>query len=151
MTNCKICKSENIKDLCEVESISYKGTQMQVSIEYSECKDCGREFISKPQILRNEIALRAAKKDVDGLMASDKVADARIALCLTQEQASKVFGGGRNAFSKYERGEVAQSAAMDKLIRVCLKHQDVFHELAREAGVDIVPTQVRETDPTKWE
>lgn len=149
MTSCKICKSENVNDLIEVESISYKDAAIQVSIEYSECGNCGREFISKSQILRNEIALRAAKKNVDGLMAADKVAHARMALCLTQEQASKVFGGGRNAFSKYERGEVAQSAAMDKLIRVCLKHQDVFRELAREAGVDIVPTQIRENDPTK--
>jgi HTH-type transcriptional regulator/antitoxin MqsA len=46
----------------------------------------------------------------------------------------RVFGGGRNAFSKYERGEVSQSVAMDKLIRVCLKHRDVFQELVREVN-----------------
>lgn len=146
MTNCKICKSGNVRDLREVENVPYKGTELQVPIEYSECGNCGREFITKPQILRNEIALRAAKKVVDGLMGAEEVAHARVTLGLTQEQASKVFGGGRNAFSKYERGEVAQSFAMDKLIRVCLKHRHVFRELAREAGVEITTRILAKTN-----
>ena len=98
------------------------------------CNSCEREFISKPQILNNEAALRIAKKEFDGLLSSEEIVCARQELSLTQEQASRVFGGGRNAFSKYERGEVSQSVAMDKLIRICLNHRDVFQELAREVN-----------------
>ena len=132
MTNCKLCKSENVSDYAEAEEISYKGNALQVSIVYSLCSNCDREFISKPQILQNEAALRAAKKDYDGLLSSEEIIRARRTLSLTQEQASRVFGGGRNAFSKYERGEVSQSVAMDKLIRICLNHREIFHELARD-------------------
>ena len=132
MTNCKLCKSEDVSDYDEVEEISYKGSTLQVSIAYSLCNNCDREFISKPQILQNEAALRAAKKDYDGLLSSEEIIRARRTLSLTQEQAARVFGGGRNAFSKYERGEVSQSVAMDKLIRICLNHREVFHELARD-------------------
>jgi HTH-type transcriptional regulator/antitoxin MqsA len=132
MTNCKLCQSENVTDFVEVEGIAYKGSELQVSIAYSVCNDCKREFISKPQILQNEAALRNAKKEFDGLLSSEEIARARQELSLTQEQASRVFGGGRNAFSKYERGEVSQSVAMDKLIRICLNHREVFQELARE-------------------
>jgi len=132
MTNCKLCKSEDISDFDEVEDISYKGDTLQVSIAYSVCKNCNREFISKSQILKNEMFLRAAKKEFDGLLSSEEITQARKKLSLTQEQASRVFGGGRNAFSKYERGEVSQSVAMDKLIRVCLNHREIFRELARE-------------------
>ncbi len=39
------------------------------------------------------------------------------------------------AFSKYERAEVSQSTAMDKLIRICLKHRSVFRELLADAGI----------------
>ena len=132
MTNCRICKSEDVSDYVEGEEISYKGSTLQVSIAYSLCNNCDREFISKPQILQNEAALRAAKKDYDGLLSSEEIIRARRTLSLTQEQAARVFGGGRNAFSKYERGEISQSVAMDKLIRICLNHREVFHELARD-------------------
>lgn len=129
---CKLCKSENVKRYDEAEAISYKGSIIQVLITYSVCDNCDREFITKPQILRNEAALRSAKKKFDGLLSAQEIIRARKELSLTQEQASRVFGGGRNAFSKYERGEVSQSAAMDKLIRICLNHRDIFHELSRE-------------------
>jgi HTH-type transcriptional regulator/antitoxin MqsA len=132
MTNCKVCKSEDVSDYAEPEETSYKGSTLQFSMAYSLCNNCDREFISKPQILQNEAALRAAKKDYDGLLSSEEIIRARRTLSLTQEQASRVFGGGRNAFSKYERGEVSQSVAMDKLIRICLNHREIFHELARD-------------------
>lgn len=132
MTNCKICKSEDVSGFVEVEDISYKGNDLQVSIAYSVCNNCDREFVSKPQIIQNELALRAVKKTFDGLLSSDEIVRAREELSLTQEQAARVFGGGRNAFSKYERGEVSQSVAMDKLIRICLNHREIFRELARE-------------------
>jgi len=132
MTNCKLCNSEDVSDYVETDEISYKESTLQVSIAYSLCNNCDREFISKPQILQNEAALRAAKKDYDGLLSSEEIIRARRTLSLTQEQAARVFGGGRNAFSKYERGEVSQSVAMDKLIRICLNHREVFHELARD-------------------
>jgi len=132
MTNCKLCKSEDVSEYVELDEISYKGKALQVSITYSLCNTCDREFISKPQILQNEAALRAAKKDYDGLLSSEEIIRARRTLSLTLEQASRVFGGGRNAFSKYERGEVSQSVAMDKLIRICLNHREIFHELVRD-------------------
>ncbi|TLX45122.1 hypothetical protein C1E24_20590 [Pseudoalteromonas phenolica] len=135
MTNCKLCKSENIVQLDDMETITYKGTDLSVSMEYSICNDCGREFVSKQQILNNDSRVRDAKKSVDGLLTSSEIYHARTSLGLTQEQASLVFGGGKNAFSKYERAEVSQSAAMDKLIRVCLKHQSVLNELLEEAGI----------------
>lgn len=132
MATCKLCKSENVSSFVVTEEVSYKGRTLQVSIAFSACNNCDREFISKPQILQNEAALRAAKKEFDGLLSSEEIVRARKKLSLTQEQASRVFGGGRNAFSKYERGEVSQSVAMDKLIRICLNHHDIFRELARE-------------------
>ena len=132
MTNCKLCKSEDISGFVEVDDISYKGNDLKVSIAYSVCNNCDREFVSKPQISQNELALRAVKKTFDGLLSSEEIVRAREELSLTQEQAARVFGGGRNAFSKYERGEVSQSVAMDKLIRICLNHREVFHELARD-------------------
>jgi len=137
MTHCIVCKSKDIKTLTAVECVLYKGTELQVPLEYSVCNKCGREFVPKPQILSGEKAFRNAKRKFDGLLSAEEIVRARAKLSISQEQASKVFGGGKNAFSKYERGEVSQSVAMDKLIRVCLRHHNVFRELAQNAGVKI--------------
>ncbi len=142
MTNCKLCKSENIEQLDDVEIISYKGTDLSVSMEYSICNNCEREFVSKQQILKNDSRVRDAKKSVDGLLTSSDIYHARTSLGLTQEQASLVFGGGKNAFSKYERAEVSQSASMDRLIRICLKHQFVLNELLAEVGIKTSAVQI---------
>ena len=146
MTNCKMCKSTNISQLDNVEDISYKGNILAVSMEYSVCNDCKREFIPKPQILNNDARIRDAKKRADGLLTSTEIYNARISLGLTQEQASLVFGGGKNAFSKYERAEVSQSIAMDKLIRISLKHPSVFHELQVCAGIKVANAQLMYED-----
>jgi len=131
-----------VNQYSELEDISYKGTFLAVSMEYSVCNCCEREFISKQQIMNNDARVRDAKKQSDGLLTSSDIYDARVTLGLTQEQASLVFGGGKNAFSKYERAEVSQSVAMDKLIKICLKHSNILNELLTNAGIKIQRKQL---------
>lgn len=136
MSECKYCKSQQTNVLEDSELIEYKDSRLNVYVVYSECANCKREFLSKKQILNNEARIRDAKKTADGLLTSTEVLEARVKLGLTQEQASTVFGGGKNAFSKYERAEVSQSVAMDKLIRICLKYPQVFSHLLVKTGLE---------------
>ncbi len=39
-------------------------------------------------------------------------------LCLNQEAAGQILGGGPNAFHKYEKGDVLPSQAISNLLRV---------------------------------
>lgn len=142
MKNCIACSGTDLSAHKDTEEFSYKGGTVDVSLEFSVCNSCGREFVAKEQILRNEKLIRDKKKKFDGLLSSKNISETREKLSLTQEQASLVFGGGRNAFSKYERDEVAQSAAMDKLIRVAIKYPVVLRDLMRAAGVDSISSRV---------
>lgn len=146
MSECKYCKSKDIAHLEDIELITYKGNELSLSVEYSECLNCKREFLSKRQILNNEARIRNAKKTTDGLFTSTEILEARVKLGLTQEQASNVFGGGKNAFSKYERAEVSQSIAMDKLIKACLKYPQVFKDLLVKAGLDTLTVKLAYED-----
>ncbi len=137
MCKCKICNSDRVLEFSDSEIIKYKGNDLSVIVDYSECAECGREFITKDQILVNELRIREAKKKYDGLLSKDEIVIARKELNITQEEASRIFGGGRNAFSKYERGEVSQSVSMDKLIRICLEDRATFNKLAKESGVAV--------------
>jgi len=52
------------------------------------------------------------------MLSGDQISRIRIALGLSQREAASLFGGGYNAFNKYESGEVLQSFAMDRLLRL---------------------------------
>lgn len=146
MNVCKYCKSSEVARLTESDVFSYKGSDLNVPVEFSVCSGCGQEFITKEQIQNNDARLRDAKKKKDGLLTSVEIYNSRVKLGLTQDQAATVFGGGRNAFSKYERAEVSQSVAMDKLIKVCLRHPNVFNELLYDCGVKLRSHQFQYED-----
>lgn len=136
MNNCKACGSVSVRECSTRENLCYKGQDIAVSVAFSLCDACGDEFLTTDQIRFNDRAVVAAKRKAEGLLSPKEVKSVRQALCLNQEKAALLFGGGRNAFSKYERGEVAQSVAMDRLIRVCGAHPDLLNELCGYAGTE---------------
>ena len=50
-------------------------------------------------------------------------------LGLSQVAAARLTGGGHNAFSRYERGEVAPLPAVVKLLRLLDKHPDLLRDI----------------------
>lgn len=126
---CFACDSKRFLAKSDVERIQYKIERLLVPMSFTVCEGCGYEFVATEQILANDRAVLAAKRNHDGLLTPAEIRAAREALGLTQLQAANIFGGGKNAFSKYERGEVTQSEAMDKLIRLCVKHPKLLGEL----------------------
>lgn len=136
MNYCTACGSDSVRERSARESLRYKGQDIDVVVAFSVCDVCGDEFLTTEQIRVNDRAVVAAKRKTDGLLSPDEVKYARQALGLNQEQAARLFGGGRNAFSKYERGEVAQSVAMDRLIRICRAHPELLEELHGYAGTE---------------
>lgn len=130
MTNeCPYCQSDDIEEGYSQEPIPHHGKQIFVNHAYCYCVACEGEFETPEQQRYNRYEISDAKRIVDGLLSAKEIEDARRQLGLTQAQAAKTFGGGRRAFSKYERGEVIQSLAMDRLIRVCLRHPELLKEL----------------------
>ncbi|MDC9728018.1 MAG: type II toxin-antitoxin system MqsA family antitoxin [Methyloprofundus sp.] len=129
MCLCHKCQSNNITLHSGLEEYTYKNAKHYIETEYSFCNTCNREFISKTQILENEKKIRDSKKQIDGLLSASEIKAIREKLHLSQTDAASIFGGGKNAFSKYERSEVTQSMAMDKLLRLTLKDRYIFRKL----------------------
>lgn len=132
---CADCGSEKAILKQETETHTYKKHQHQVLVDFYECPQCGEEFVPKECILTNEMRVRAAKKEIDGLLSAEEITKIRKQLGLTQIEAAQVFGGGQNAFSKYERNEVSQSVSMDKLLRLCSKNAAFFRDLLQLSNV----------------
>ncbi|MDA3132236.1 type II TA system antitoxin MqsA family protein [Atlantibacter subterraneus] len=59
------------------------------------------------------------------------IAKVRKRLKLDQRQAAEIFGGGANAFSRYETGRVAPPRPLVLLFKALDKHPELLEELKR--------------------
>ena len=57
------------------------------------------------------------------------IARVRKKLLLDQREAAEIFGGGVNAFSRYENGKTRPPLALVKLLRVLDRHPDLLNEV----------------------
>ena len=65
----------------------------------------------------------------DRARQSKEIRRIRLKLGLSEVAAARLTGGGHNAFSRYERGEVAPLPAVINLFRLLDKHPDLLKEL----------------------
>ena len=116
--DCPMCRTPNPWEARRsTETYRYKGQQFSPSdSEYSVCRECGFDVVLPHQKRRNEARVRDEHRRIDGLLTGRQIKAIRRRLGLTQAQAARLMGGGDNAFSKYERGEVTQSVAMNQLL-----------------------------------
>lgn len=89
------------------------------------CPVCGEVEFDPGEGQRYSAALDAL---ADTVAAEDAAAlrAIRIRLGLTQKAAAELTGGGHNAFSRYERGEVRPLPAVINLFRALDKYPDLL-------------------------
>jgi HTH-type transcriptional regulator/antitoxin MqsA len=111
------------------------GSVHVAGLECYRCDQCGADPVFTDQIRRNQLKITDARRRADGLLVGGEIRSVRDHLGLTQERAAMLFGGGANAFSEYERGDVRQSVAMDRLLKAAAFLPGVFGFLEFEAGL----------------
>ncbi|HDT6083938.1 TPA: type II toxin-antitoxin system MqsA family antitoxin [Citrobacter braakii] len=115
----------------------HSGIKKLVPLHSSECRECGSDIVDEKQASLNKRLMTEFYKEADGLLTGEEIKRIRKALHLTQSDASKIFGGGSNAFTKYENDDVTQSVAMDKLMRLAVEMPEVLSKLSIQAGVNV--------------
>jgi HTH-type transcriptional regulator/antitoxin MqsA len=137
-TVCPVCEQGHLTAEVYVGEVQHNGSQLSVSgMERCRCDTCGADPVLVDQIKRNQIRIADARRACDGLLSADEIRHVRELMNISQAQAALILGGGANAFSKYERGEVAQSVAMDRLLRLVRDIPGAIHLLASYAGLSI--------------
>jgi len=117
------------------ETYTYKGHDLQVEQPGEFCDRCDEGIVTGGDMKATEQAFHDLRATVDGLLTSTEVRRIRTGLKLTQRQAGEIFGGGPNAFSRYERGLAMQPRAVDALLRLLDRHPKLLVELsARRAA-----------------
>lgn len=142
---CPDCEQGNLSEHTHSLQLQHKGQTLTVEgLRYWLCDHCEAEIIRADQIRDGDRLIAEAKREADGLLSGPEIRALRKRLGLSQHQAAALFGGGQNAFSKYERGEVIQSTAMDRLMRLAAWKHENFRELKRLSGFEDGATQSEE-------
>lgn len=92
------------------------------------CPSCGEGELdtesSKRYAVAHDDLIRCARTK-----QKEDIRRIRRKLRLTQVEAARLTGGGRNAFSRYERGEASPMPAVMNLLRLLDKHPELLREL----------------------
>lgn len=129
---CPICKTL-LEERLVTETFTYKGKELDYPnyvVHY--CAECDDEFVGDRTIKQSARQLRDFYRCVDGLLTSCEIKRIRVKLGYTQENLSKLLGGGAKAFARYENSDVVQSEAMDNLLRVLDSHPQSIETLERK-------------------
>ena len=140
---CPDCQIGHLSEEIYSEEIHHRGQTLLVEgLKCWVCDHCEAEIIRADQVREGDKLIAEAKRCADGLLSGDEIRAIRKSLGLTQKEASELFGGGQNAFSKYERGDVIQSVAMDRLVRLASEDTGAFRRLQQLAGTETARARI---------
>ena len=109
----------------------YKGeTAVILAVTGDYCPACGETVLSAAESARTSTAMMEFNKQVNAAIVDPKfIVSVRKKLRIDQRQASEIFGGGVNAFSRYENGKTKPPLALVKLLKVLDRHPDLLDEV----------------------
>lgn len=129
MKKCPFCGVGLLERGTISETYAYKNQTLTVEQPGEWCNACGEGILDGADLHATEKQIRDFHAKVDGLLPSHEIRRIRKKLKLTQKQAAAIFGGGPNAFSRYERGEAISSRSTANLLRLLDKHPEQLQEL----------------------
>lgn len=125
---CPECGGEMVRETRNVP-YTYKNQVIEVKQPGDWCNACGEGVLTVTDIKATEKELHDFRAKIDGLLTSDEVRKIRKRIDMTQQVAAEIFGGGPNAFSRYERGVATQTKAVDCFLRILDKHKELVAEV----------------------
>lgn len=144
---CRSCCKGSMQQIERSETYRPPGTDGVVITQWAaRCDHCGKETVLPSQMEEN-LRRRAARSVHYGLyLLGEDIFAFRRKWGLTQRAASRLFGKGIIAFSRYESEKSYPDESTTKLIRAAMRHPHLLKELADESGVEIPLWEARCAD-----
>jgi len=128
---CPSCGAANlVRDTRDLPYI-YKGeTTILPQVTGDFCPACGESVLDEAESRCTMNLMLEFNKQVNASIVDPEfIASVRKKLDLDQKEAAKIFGGGVNAFSRYENGKTKPPLALVKLLKVLDRHPDLLDEV----------------------
>jgi HTH-type transcriptional regulator/antitoxin MqsA len=129
--NCITCGGVALQAETRDVPYTYKGETTVIPAVTGEfCGECGETVLDAAVSRKVSGAMLAFQQQVNAASVDPSfIVGVRKKLALDQREAAEIFGGGVNAFSRYENGKTKPPLALVKLLRVLDKHPDLLDEV----------------------
>lgn len=110
---------------------TYKGESTTIPAVQGEfCPACNVAVLNKETSTRVSAAMIEFNRQVNASIVDPAfIVSVRKKLALDQREAGELFGGGVNAFSRYENGVTKPGLALVRLLKLLDKHPELLPEL----------------------
>ncbi len=110
---------------------TYKGeTTVIPAVTADFCHACDESITDMTETERVMNEMQAFNKQVNAAIVDPAfIINVRKKLDLGQREAAEIFGGGVNAFSRYENGKTKPPLALVKLFKLLDRHPDLLNEV----------------------
>jgi HTH-type transcriptional regulator/antitoxin MqsA len=128
---CPVCgAAELIHDTRDLP-YTYKGETTTIpAVAADFCPACDESITDMAETDRVMREMQAFNKQVNAAIVDPGfIISVRKKLDLGQREAAEIFGGGVNAFSRYENGKTKPPLALVKLLKVLDRHPDLLDEV----------------------
>jgi HTH-type transcriptional regulator/antitoxin MqsA len=110
---------------------TYKGESTEIpNVAGDYCQACDETVLDIGESQRISTAMLEFNKKINAsTVAPEFIVSVRKKLALDQREAAEIFGGGVNAFSRYETGKTRPPIALVKLLKVLDRHPELLGEV----------------------
>ena len=128
---CPVCGAAELIHDTRDQTYTYKGeTTIIAAVIGDFCPACAESVLDAAESDRVMREMRAFSKQVNAAIVDPVfIAMVRKKLDLDQREAAEIFGGGINAFSRYENGKTKPPLALVKLFKLLDRHPDLLNEV----------------------
>ncbi|ODS96699.1 MAG: antitoxin [Lautropia sp. SCN 69-89] len=128
---CPVCGGADLVHDTRDLPYAYKGETIAIpAVSGDYCPSCGESVLDASESARVSAAMLAFSRQVNASTVDPAfIASVRKKLALGQREAAEIFGGGINAFSRYENGKTRPPLALVKLLKVLDRHPELLNEV----------------------
>ena len=128
---CPSCAAADLAPDTRDMPYTYKGESTIIpAVAGDFCPACGESVLDAAESSRVSAAMLAFNKQVNASIVDPGfITNVRKKLALDQREAAEIFGGGVNAFSRYENGKTKPPLALVKLLKVLDRHPELLDEV----------------------
>lgn len=134
---CPACRKGRLHAITRNEVFQPNGNEVTVELLASHCDACGIETTRASQHDENLRRLAARKVHYGDLLMGEEIVALRKRYGLTQQAASRIFGKGKIAFSRYENEVTYPDAGTTLMLAMAIEKPDSLKWLADKTGVEI--------------
>jgi HTH-type transcriptional regulator/antitoxin MqsA len=128
---CPVCGAAQLIHDTRDLPYTYKGETTTISAVTADfCPACDESITNMMETERVMREMQAFNKQVNAAIVDPSfIINVRKKLDLGQREAAELFGGGVNAFSRYENGKTKPPLALVKLFKLLDRHPDLLTEI----------------------